>query len=59
MDRHNIPPEETLVIAATDQTLTEISGFPAASIGYRRTDFTEEGLYGAGYFSSIFSIPVL
>ena len=47
MDRHNIPPEETLVIAATDQTLTEISGFPAASIGYRRTDFTEEGLYGA------------
>lgn len=44
---YNILPETTLTIAATDQTLTELAGLPAASVGYKTSVYPSEGLYQA------------
>lgn len=45
--KHQIAPEDTLLIAATDQTLEEICGQPVASIGFDNPDLINEGLYQA------------
>lgn len=47
MKLHGISPESVLVIAATDQTLRELAGLSAASIGYLAPAYPFEDLYQA------------
>ena len=54
MKLHGILPEATLTLAATDQTLLELCGLPAATIGYPMACYPSEGLYGADIIAEDF-----
>lgn len=45
--QNRIPPDDVLVLAATDKTLEELQGLNAASIGCLNEDFPKEKLYQA------------